>query len=218
MKLKMVVVLFGLLACASVGYADITGWNCGPDGDGVITLRDITNPIQWTDWGDLYPDDPEMQGLYDLTMYANHNPLEGNSWVAGHMVGDFTTDGDPNIKVTNNIENDTEETWTDYHINIYMDHSFQIVPLSSFDNIPGDWTSVITAVTGSGSSYVGSIDYYAGTAVAPSDILELGYRISWTGSGIVNFTQEMIPTPEPGTFVLLACGLMGLLVIRRRFS
>ncbi len=218
MKFRILAVMVVLLACASIGKADISNSNCAPDGDGVITLK---SPVVWDEVG---------LGEYAMTLNAAQHPSLEKALDYGHMVGWFESNGDPNIKFTNTIENDTGQDWTDYHINIYMDQPFSIIANSAFVNIPLDWNpnSIITPVNvtpgtyldshGNSHAYEGSIDYYAGTPVPDLGTLELGYRINYSFNGTVNFTQEMLPTPEPGTLVLLLGGLMGLLVIRRRFA
>lgn len=201
MKFRTIAIIFAFLACATISKADITSWYCADDGDGVI--KDTI-----TSWSEI------GAGEYEMTIDTRHD-----LWEYGHMVGWFVSDGDPTITVIDSIDNDTDFPWTDYHLNIYMDHPFTIVPLSAFVITPSDWNpnSVITPVSGTGP-YVGSIDYYAGTAVPVAGTLMFGYKISYTFSGKTSYTQEMLPTPEPGTIVLLALGLLGLFVLRRRFA
>ncbi len=216
MRMRTFAIIFVILGCASISQADILSWTCSDDGDGVITCTNSS-------WNE------PSAGEYEMGISGTHN-----LWDYGHIVGEFDSDGDPNLKITNSIENDTGTTWTDYHINIYMDQSFSIVANSAFVTDPSNWNpnSVITSVTGGGHydahntyhQYMGSIDYYAGTPVLSSPpeatpgTLEFGYKVNFTYSGTINYTQEMLPTPEPGTFVLLACGLLSLVFIRRRFA
>jgi hypothetical protein len=214
MKFRVLAIIFVFLACVAVSKADIANWYCADDGDLVITC-----PRENVTWG-------EVGGEYTMDVTGSHN-----LWNYGHMVGWFETGAnpDPTIKITNSLENDTDTAWTDYHINVYMDNLFSIVAGSASVSIPApnDWSSVITPVAagafidadGHTHAYKGTVDYYAGTPVGVGDTLEFTYKINFTGSPTThyNYTQEMIPTPEPGTFVLLACGLVSLLVIRRRF-
>jgi hypothetical protein len=215
MKFRMFAVVVVLLACTSIGKAEITYWDCAPDTDGVLTLK---SAVEWNDWG---------SGEYGMTMSAKHNSLD-TLLDYGHMVGEFVSNGDPNIKMTSSIENDTGWTWTDYHINLYTDSPFSIIAGSALVNDPLDWNpnSLITPVNTIPGDYVdvhgvhhlyeGRIDYYAGTPVPNGGTLEVVYKINYA-TGTVNFTQEMVPTPEPTSLIMLACGLLGLLGIRRRF-
>jgi len=196
-----------VLACAGISKADIANWYCAPDGDGVFTLN---SPIVWVD--------NTITGEYDMTVDAAHN-----SWDYGHMIGWFDMDpldGDPTIKVINSIDNDTGFDWTDYHVNIYMNLPFTLTNAIVYN--PNDWSATpgTISATWNGSEYVGSIDYNYGTTVAVGGTLDFGYKLNFVGSpgGHYTYTQEVLPTPEPGTFVLLACGLVGLLVMRRRFA
>ena len=84
------------------------------------------------------------------------------------------------------------------------------------------WTSVVTAPIQVGSSWIAYIDYKAGIPV-PYDpdplltgTLDFGYKLSFTGS--VTFVEALTPTfvPEPGTWALMACGLIGAFFMRRR--
>jgi hypothetical protein len=59
---------------------------------------------------------------------------------------------------------------------------------------------------------MGTVDFYAGTAVPFGGTLTSSYRLSFLGS--VNYDQEMTPSPEPATLSLLALGAVAIL--RRR--
>jgi hypothetical protein len=212
MKFRTLLVVLALVVFASIGKADIATWYCADDGDGVITCP--RENVSWLDLG---------QGEYEMGFDGVHN-----DWDYGHMVGwfDLGADGDPAIKVINSIDNDTGWDWTDYHVNISMSIPFDILT-GAFNGpkvtLPNDWpTNLINVVqpTLVGSQYVGSVDYYAGTPVPDGQTLEFSYKISFVGEPLGHYTyvQEMIPTPEPGTFVLVACGLLGLFVMRRRFA
>jgi hypothetical protein len=180
--------------------ANITSWECANDGDGAIDCN-----ASWD------------SNTYELT-------IEGNQFSSpGHMVGSFTTDSelDPNVKVTNSVDNDTTFTWTDYHINLYMNKTFTLSSVQAVD--PNDWTynvvqplgtpSAIYDAHGNPWSYVGTVNFYAGTPVPNDDsTLTFSYKMSFLGS--IAFEQEMIPTPEPATLTLLALG--GLALMRRR--
>ncbi|HEY4761787.1 MAG TPA: PEP-CTERM sorting domain-containing protein [Thermoguttaceae bacterium] len=198
MKLRTIAIIFALLTCATFAKAEITYWYCDPRDTSVL---DTTV----TDWSE----DPWTYE-YNMTMSGVQYSYPG------YMDGYFHLDSpeDPTIVVTNNLDNDTTFTWTDYHIDVIMNHPFTL--FSAFVNIPGGWTHVITPPVLIGSDYVGRIDYYAGTSVPVGNTLELGYKVSFSGFTSFSYTQVMTPTPEPSVFVLLACGLLGLLAFRKR--
>ncbi|MGW8257963.1 MAG: PEP-CTERM sorting domain-containing protein [Thermoguttaceae bacterium] len=217
MKLASIVGALVIFSCVSICNADIIAWSAGDDGDGVIYCPQAN--ISLVETG---------TGQYDMTMDGSHD-----EWEVGHIVGSFETNsvGDPTIQIANSIDNDSGFEWTDYHINIYMDQAFTIDAASVTD--PGDWNPAsITAPNNNGGSgytdyhgnhhnYKGSINYYVGSGTPVPDTtgtLDFDYTISFAYYGTIGFCQEMIPTPEPGTLVLLACGLFGLVAIRRRFA
>lgn len=198
--------IFVLLAIASVSRAELTNVNCVNDGDGAINCA-------MTGWGL-----PNGSSEYYMNIAGSQ------SGVTGHMVGDFTTNTelDPIIKVTNGIENDSPDVWTDYHINVIMNSPFSI--LSAFVNTPGNWTiaTPIQPVVQVGGLYnglwLGTINYYSGTPIAIGDELELGYKIKFEGAMSYSYTQEMIySVPEPSTIAMLLPGLLvGGLMLRRK--
>jgi hypothetical protein len=198
MKYRVIAVVIMILACVSIGRADIIGWDCVPDGDGAISAL----PASWSENG----------GEYYLGMNIDQ------FWGPGHMNGGFTTNtaADPTIWVRNVIENDTTFTWTDYHINVYMNVPFTLSDATAYD--PNDWTTNIVPASWNGTKYVGTINYYAGTPVPINDTLDIGYKLAFDSATSYSYCQEMIPTPEPGTLVLIVCGLVSLFVARRRFA
>jgi hypothetical protein len=197
MKLKMFIVMTALVASTSLSRADIIGHTLAADGDGVITCNIY----------DLITNGPAS---YRLDIYGDHN-----RWDAGHILGDIITDTevDPTLALYQSIDNDTAFVWDDYHVTVTMNKSFTF---SNVGVLNSGWTFLTTAPTQFGTNWIGSIDYYAGVPVPITGTLDFNYSVSFVGSA--KFSEELMPStvPEPGTFALMACGLAGLLVLRRR--
>jgi hypothetical protein len=212
MKFRMLAVMVVLLACATLSYAEITGVTCNKDSDSAINCTGV------------YSDDPTDGDV--LTMKGDQ------FWAPGHMLGDISTDttSDPTLTLITDLNNDSAFDWTSYHVNIVMNQPFTIltpsvlIPPSWTAGTPvqpvfeSSWTEADNSLT-LNNVWVGQLNFSGSPpiAFATSDELEFKYKISFTGSTSYAYTQEMIPVPEPGTLVLLACGLMGLVGIRRRF-
>lgn len=192
--------LFSIVLFAAVPFANanISTWNCSDDGDGAIVMSS----------GNL----TSSEGEYQLSMNC------AQAWYPGHLLGDFQTDTelDPTVRILEDISNDTDFAWTDYHITIGMTKTFSI--LSTGLALPDGWTAVITAPvagilpnTNNVSGYVGKVNYYqrAGDPVAIGDDGLFGFKVSFIGS--TNFTTEQIPTPEPATIGLLGLGALALM-------
>jgi len=197
MKIKMFIILAALVASVASSRADITGHTLAADGDGVITcnIYDLTNTSPYN---------------YRLDIYGDHNV-----WAPGHILGDILTDTelDPTLALYQAIDNDTSFAWGGYQVKVTMNKTFAF---SNVNVANSGWTFITTTPTMVGTNYIGYIDYYAGTPVLIGGTLDFNYSISFVGS--VQFCEELTPSavPEPGTFALVACGLAGLLVMRRR--
>jgi hypothetical protein len=122
---------------------------------------------------------------------------------------------DPTVTLMSSIDNDTTFAWTGYDVNVYMNKTFTVsVPSVSY----GDWTVAsydVAATLQLDGRYKASI-HYAGSALPIGDTLDFGYKLSFLGS--VNYCQEMVPVPEPSMIALALSGLVGLLVVRRKYA
>ena len=125
---------------------------------------------------------------------------------------------DPRATKVYYIENDTGLTWSDYHVNVYMDRSFSIS--NALVSLPPGWSVSITQPVLNGSpayfgpgEYVGHLTYNAGTYVPNAGQLDFQYDIGFSGSLSYHFADELSPSyvPEPATLTL--AGLAGLLFI-----
>ncbi len=191
MKLSTLSACVVLLVLVPLAAADIKGWNCAADGDTALSMNSIT-------W-----DEPTYTMNCDGRLH----------WWPAHIVGDFTTDTeeDPIVWVRNTVYNDAEVlplSWTDFHLNIYMNKPFTITGTATLP----DWTvSNVTQPTQLSSPWIGTVDYLGGTAINFGDWGEFDVRLSFLGS--IAYTIEMIPTPEPASLLMLA---LGTLLVRGR--
>jgi hypothetical protein len=196
MKFRIPTVLAALFIGVTLSRADITN----------TTLSAYSDGVMYCNFSDL-----TQIGLHDFqqSMYGDHL-----TFATGTIYGDILTDTeiDPSLNLLHSIDNDTAFTWTDYHLKITLNKTFTLTGVT----VDNAWTYVVTAPTLVGSDWIGYIDYYAGNLIPNGSTLNFGYTMTFVGS--VAFSEELTPTsvPEPGTFALLACGLMGLLVIKRQ--
>jgi hypothetical protein len=194
--LSATLALLALLTLGATCQAAIVDATLADDGDGVVTCFSY--------------------GLHEVAPFEYEQTVQGihNIWETGHVLGTILTDTelDPKLTLLHDIDNDTGWTWTDYHAEVTMDKSF------TFDNVTVDnaWTYQVSQPVQVGSNWVGTIDYYAGVPVPDGGALSFGYRMTFIGTA--HFSEALTPTPEPSTLVMAACGLVGLLVVRRKFA
>jgi hypothetical protein len=195
-----------VLAVTSLVNASITAINCAADGDGVISMSNLS-------YGDLPSTDVTM------TMDCVQTVVPGIGAV-GHIEGDFTgTETDPSVFFKQDIENDTGFDWTGYTMKIGMSHDFTFVTGLAYQYKPAGWSvaysSVAPGITPSGSAgYVGTVTFTGGDPILDGDpAAPFGFKINWT-SGSSTFCIEQTPVPEP--ISLLMFGLGGLALVRLR--
>jgi hypothetical protein len=170
---------------------------CDDDGDGVIQMGSysVTN-------GDYENGIP----VYDLSIACVQTVGD-----YGHLLGDFTVDGDPIVWILEEVDNQTDFAWTDYHIAIGMSQIFSITDYQA----PTGWTAVITApiagqlLPNGSTGYLGFVDFYGGPAIQIGEVGNFGVKTQFDGS--VNFCTEQWPTPEPTTLAMLGLGALSLL-------
>jgi len=200
MKTRTLAIMAAIFASATLSRADITG----------TTLTYVDNDVMYC----------SVSGVTNLGVQDGVNAFQvgvdgyqevvGTGTIWGNIITD--SEADPSLNLLHSIDNDTGFTWTDYHLKITLNKTFSLSNVT----VDNGWSPVITAPTQVGSDWIGYIDYYAGTPIINGGTLDFGYTMTFTGGA--SFSEELTPTvPEPGTFALMACGLAGLLVMRRRF-
>ncbi len=188
----------------STANAGVT-WNCAPDGDGAIeTVGDMV----WTQ------NDPE-EGIpsYNLEMDAVQN------WGPAHMEGDFIVDGDPIVYLLEDVDNQTNFTWTGYEFKVFMDNTFSITAAFA----PVGWTYTIDPILANQPwphapgvyGYMGVVNFTSTDPsydIDPGEIGTFGVKLQFDGT--VAFCTEQTPIPEPMTLALMGIG--GLALLRRK--
>ena len=146
--------------------------------------------------------------------------LDNTAYFTAHS----ETDPDPTATLYTSIDNDTGYDWTAYDVNVYMTKPFTLSSPAVFADgwSVGSYDSTATLEDG---RYEASVHFVGGTPVPTGTgtdnetdpgTLDFSYKLSLTGS--VNYCQEMIPIPEPGTLALVLVGLAGSLVTRHKFA
>jgi hypothetical protein len=149
-----------------------------------------------------------------FTMMSHQN-------TAGKIWGNILTDtaADPTLTLQNTIDNQTSFAWTAYQVNVSMNSPFAIASPSVLNS---GWTfGTPVQPVWNGTSYVGQINFQAGTPVDIGQIFSFGYQIVFSGATSFNFTETLTPVPEPGTLSLLLAGgllLAGVKRVRRRMQ
>ena len=100
----------------------------------------------------------------------------------------------------------------------YYPSTLTLLQLDGSTSAPAD----LTAASGLDlASYIGAGSLVFGTSGPGYVSITDGPLFGGGGgdlAGTASVTYDYTPVPEPGTFALMACGLTGLLVLRRRFA
>jgi hypothetical protein len=189
--------LIGLVTVIAIVFpanADIIDWDAADDGDGAIVCT--------TEWDEI-----TYELFVDGVQY----------WDPGHVLGYFTTDteADPTVWFRNSVVNEYDIeplVWTDYHITMTMNKTFNILAADTMDDWSYSYTPTATYDPDL-ALWVGTVDYVMDAGGEPIDYLDEGqfdFQVSFVGS--VTFCQEMVPTPEPSGLLILG---LGALLLRR---
>jgi hypothetical protein len=211
--------MIGVLAFSTFAGAGIVGYNFAPDGDGVFEMPG--GPVTCS----LESPIPECD--VNITGFLQEVLAEPN---VGHLLGTIYANNpeDPTINVNTVLTNEDSFTWTSMTVDVAISGTITSVPVLTLLSVsPANWTpAIVSPITWNGTlnRYEATIQYTAGTpsppvsgTPAPANDLAFGYKLSFSGSTTYQFTQTMTPVPEPGTLALVAFGVIGLIVVRRRF-
>jgi hypothetical protein len=209
MKLKMIVIMCAILAYATFSYATVL-INIG--NANVVASTDTVNSLG------LDPDTAEVAWL----LGSQISPRQfGYDAAAGYWLKNLNTvqpvghNEEINLVEWVNITGTNLANWSET----------SLTPGWVFSTDADDtWYSTDNGVTKLGLGNFGSGNATVQIPISPSlasgTTVMLHTELMWTGAdGEFNgYVQVAQTVPEPCTFVLLACGLVGLLVIRRRFA
>jgi hypothetical protein len=208
MKLKMVVIVCAVLACATFSYATaiITIGNAN-----VVEMTDTINSLG------LDPTSAEVAwliGSQTSPRYFGYYAADGY-WLKNlNTVQPVGHDEEINLVEWINISGTNLAIWSE---------TVQTPGWVFSTDADDTWYSTDNGVTKLGFGNYGSGDTTVQIPISPalasSTTVMIHTELMWTGGeGAFNgYVQVAQTVPEPCAFVLLACGLVGLLVMRRRF-
>jgi hypothetical protein len=197
MKLQSFIAWAAILGTAAVAQADIIDAYCTADEEAIV--------MEGWSWQWFEEESTARMWVYEVQKLPVGRPYP--SFIAD-------SDLDPYAYIIKEVENDTTFDWTDYHIDLILNKTFEIVSVGQ----PVGWvTPVVTQPTEvEPGVWVGAVDYYYG---GPGTEILIGgtatYDVKVSFAGTANFTVEQVPTPEPATVGLLALGTLTLLRRRR---
>jgi hypothetical protein len=201
-----------LLTLSTVAQAGVIGV-AADDGDGAVVCTGTwtPNPL-WT------PGSSDDAGLMAIVGDVYWGPAHvGKESLDG--TARFEVSGDPTVKLRTTIDNDTAISWTGFLVNVYMDQPFTLTLPTVYtpDTSEPGWSvaSYVSTAVPVGGHWEATVDFEGGTPIPYGGTLDFSYKLTFDGT--VHYCQEMTPIPEPTTIVLAMAGMVGLVLVRRRF-